>query len=104
DRKGNLVPLEPTVFTGTKTGGVFTSAITGGLKKAQWKAVVRSARALQRATASPAFYFYFEREGAGLNNSGLIGALMFGASSPNEFVLARMTPAANERELVVGEF
>lgn len=100
--------LEPTVFTGGKTGGVFTSAVTMGIRKAKWKAVVRSPSALQRIrTAKPEFYFVFERKNAGLSNTGgafTFTAAMAGASSPNEFVLARMTRKESERELIVGEF
>lgn len=99
----NMTPLEPSVFSGGKSGGVFMSAMTGGLKKTQWKAVVRSPRAMQRVqTTTPEFYFYFERTSSGLGNTGLVGA-MLGASSPNEFVLVRMTEKKNERELVIGE-
>jgi hypothetical protein len=52
----------------------------------------------------PEFYFYFETRGSGLSHSGgPMGSLM-GASSPNEFVLARMTGKETERELIVGQF
>lgn len=96
------VPLEPTVFSGGKTGGVLTSGLTMGIKKAKWKAIVRSPRAGQRVqTATPEFYFYFENRGSGLSGSL---ATMFGASSPNEFVLARMNESDDERQLIVGEF
>ena len=100
---GTTMQLEPTVFSGGKTSGVFVSILTRGIKKMAWKAVVRSATAVQRVgVGSPVFYFYFERSGAGLSNTG-VGSATLGASSPNEFVLARMTPKRNERELIVGE-
>lgn len=99
-----VVQLEPTVFTGAKTGGVFTSSLTMGIKKVKWKAVVRSPGAVQRVqTTTPEFYFYFETTSSGLSNTGGLST-MLGASSPNEFVLARMTKKSNERELIVGEF
>lgn len=98
---GGRTMLEPTVFSGGKTGGVLVSGITLGFKKAKWKAVVRSPRAVQRLKASqPEFLFIFERQSSGLSHAGT----MLGASSPNEFVLARMTTAEHERELVVGQF
>jgi hypothetical protein len=99
------VVLEPTVFSGGKTGGVLTSGLTMGIRKAKWKAIVRSPRAGQRLTATtPEFYFYFETRGSGLSHTGgPMGSLM-GASSPNEFVLARMNGRDNERELIVGQF
>jgi hypothetical protein len=99
--EGNLIPLEPTVFSGGKTGGIFASSISMGFKKAKWKAVVRSARAVQRVTSkSPVFFFYFEDTGSGLRG----GPGNLGASSANEFVLARMSPTSHDRELVVGEW
>jgi hypothetical protein len=99
-----LTPLEPTVFSGAKTGGLFTSALTAGIKKAQWKAVVRSPQAVVRLrTSTPVFYFSFEQSGPGLSGTTSLGALL-GASSPKEFVLAVMTPKKDERQLVVGEF
>ncbi len=95
------VPLEPTVFSGGKTGGIITSGLTMGIKKAKWKAVVRSPRAGQRMrTAKPLFHFPFESRSAGPGST----AALFGASSPNEFVLARMTQDDDERQLIVGEF
>lgn len=100
EEDGRLTQLEPAVFSGGKTGGMLTSALTYGIKKAKWKAVVRSPRANQRVyTALPVFYFYFEKNTSGLSNT----SVLFGASSPNEFVLARMSSDKNERQLIVGE-
>jgi len=98
--------LEPTGFTQGKTGGVFTSALTYGIKKAKWKAVVNRPRASLRVVGSSAtFYFAFEKLGAGLSHTGGgFAGWLNGASSPNEFVLARMTPKDKGRELVLGEF
>ena len=42
---------------------------------------------------------YFEEKSHSLSNVWFWA----GASSPNEFVLARLSPKKNERELVVGE-
>lgn len=100
-----LVALEPTSFSQGKSGGFFTSAITYGIKKAKWKAVVRSAAANFRVrTSTPTFYFYFEQQGSGLSHTGGFAGWMSGASSPNEFVLAKMTQNSRDRELIVGEF
>ena len=105
DDKPNLVPLEPTVFSQAKTGGMLTSALTYGIKKAKWKAVVRAPGATFRVPdATPVFYFYFEQKSAGLGGSGGFVGWLAGATSPNEFVLARMTVKSRERELIVGEF
>lgn len=105
DEAPKLLPLEPTVFSQGKTGGMFASAMTFGLAKAKWKAIVRGARANLRTTIQqPAFYFYFEEKGSGLSNTGGFAGWLAGASSPNEFVLVQMYEKRDSRELVVGEF
>lgn len=101
----NLIALEPTVFSQGKSGGAFLSALTYGIKKMKWKAVVRSKNAnLRIRQGTPTFYFYFERQSSGLGNSGGFAGWLSGATSPNEFVLARMDVKRNGRELIVGEF
>ncbi len=100
----NLVALEPTVFSQGKSGGFFTSAMTYGIKKINWKAVARgSAAGLHISSPEPTFYFYFEGKGSGLGGAGGFAGWLASATSPNEFVLARMTSTSRDRELVVGE-
>jgi len=95
-----MILLEPAVYSQGKTGNMFGAAMTGGLSKAKWKAVVREGRATLRVNESlPEFWFYFEEKSHGLSGSGFGG----GASSPNEFVLAKMEHKGDHRELVVGE-
>jgi hypothetical protein len=104
-RDPELILLEPAVFSEMRTGGMFQYWLTEGLAKAQWKAVVRNRTANQRVhRLQPAFYFYFELKGAGLSNSAGWNGFISGASSPNEFVLARMTQKRSDRELIVGEW
>lgn len=101
----NLVALEPTTFSQGKSGGFFTSALTYGIVKAKWKAVVRSKNAGFRVSRGvPVFYFYFEQQPSGLGSTSGFSGWLSGATSPNEFVLAKMEKKAKERELVVGEF
>ena len=92
-----MIPLEPTVYTAGKTGGVFKHAITYGIAKAKWKAVVRGPRANMRTTdAKPVFYFYFEEKSAGLSRAG------FGVTtSPNEFTLVKFEVKSDSRETAV---
>lgn len=105
DTQPRLVALEPTVFSQGKTGGMFASAMTFGLAKTKWKAIVRGARANLRTTRQqPTFYFYFEEQDPGLSNTGGFGGWLAGASSPNEFVLVQMYEKPDRRELVVGEY
>jgi len=89
-----LVALEPTSFKQGKSGGWLGSAMTMGIKKMKWKAVVRTPRAAQRTrNGLTPFYFYFEKK----------SSLDAGATNPSEFVLARMKQKDEARELIVGE-
>lgn len=101
-RDKSMVQLEPSVYSQGKSGGMFAAGMTYGIAKAKWKAVVRSPRAnLRISEERPEFWFYFEQTTHGLSYSG---SFFGGASSPNEFILARMEKKSNERQLVVGEF
>jgi len=96
------VQLEPSVYSQGKTGGMFKSAMTYGIAKSKWKAVVRNPGATLRITdPNPEFWFYFEQTAHGLSYSG---TFFGGASSPNEFVLVKMDRKKHERELIVGEW
>jgi len=100
-----LVQLEPTAYSGAKSGGVFKMAMTYGIAKAKWKAVVRGARASIRMTeAAPAFYFYFEMKHGTLSYSGGPASMFGGLSSPSQFTLVRLVSKKNNRELIVGEW
>jgi hypothetical protein len=101
---GTMTQLEPSVFSQAKTGGVFTSALTYGIKKIKWKAAIRGPRANQRVDGRSEFYFYFENKNSGLSNTGGFAGFIQGASSPNEFVLVRLAQNEKERSLVMGEF
>jgi hypothetical protein len=92
-----MTMLEPTVYTQGKSGGMFKSAMTYGIAKMKWKAVVRSAHANSRTSDPVAvFYFYFEEKGAGLSH-----ASFGGTSTPNEFTLLRLEVKGDTRETVV---
>lgn len=100
----HAVPLEPTVFSQAKAGGMFASAMTYGLYKAKIKAVVRGPKAKVRASDKrPTFYFHFDQQSSRLGPGAFSGWLA-GASGPNEFVLAQMIQKRDSRELVVGEW
>lgn len=100
-----MTQLDPTAYSGGKSGGVFTSVMTYGIHKAKWKAVVRGARANVRITEeSPTFYFYFEQKHGTLSYAGGAGGWFGGLSSPSQFSLARLESKKDSRELVIGEF
>ncbi len=92
-----MTMLEPTVYSQGKSGGVFASAMTYGIAKVKWKAVVRGAHANTRSSDSKmAFYFYFEEANAGLSH-----ASFGGTTTPNEFTLLRFDEKKETRETVV---
>jgi hypothetical protein len=102
-----MTQLEPTAYSGAKTGGVFTSGLTYGIKKAKWKAVIRGARANVRITErTPTFYFYFEQKHGTLSYAGVpSSAYMFGGlSTPSQFTLVRLDPKKDHRELIMGQW
>jgi len=99
----HMVQLDPSVYTQSKSGGMFKSAMTYGIAKVQSKAVLAGERAKLRIEDSqPVFYFYFEVKNAGLSNAG--NAWFSSATSPNEFVLLKLETKKNSREVVVGQF
>jgi hypothetical protein len=95
----HMVILEPTVYSQGKSGGVFKSAMTYGIAKVKWKAVVRGAHANVRSSDSKlVFYFYFEETNAGLSH-----ASFGGTTTPNEFTLLKFDEKKDTRETVVME-
>jgi hypothetical protein len=96
-----LVLLEPNVYTQSKETGVWKQAVTYGIAKVRYKAVLPDAHAkLRIETRRPTFYFFFDVPNAGLSSSGTAWGP---ATSANEFILARMDVKKSTRELEVGE-
>jgi hypothetical protein len=96
-RQQKMVMLEPTVYSEGKSGGVFKSAMTYGIAKVKWKAVVRNAHSNTRINdANAVFYFYFEEKGEGLSH-----ASFGGTSTPNEFTLLKFDTKSDSRETTV---
>jgi hypothetical protein len=95
----HMVILEPTVYSQGKSGGVFKSAMTYGIAKMKWKAVVHGAHANVRSSdGKMVFYFYFEESNAGLSH-----ASFGGTTTPNEFTLLKFDEKKDSRETVVME-
>jgi hypothetical protein len=93
----HMVILEPTVYSQGKTGGVFKSAMTYGIAKMKWKAIVRGAHANVRSSDEKmAFYFNFEESNAGLSHPSFGGT-----TTPNEFTLLKFDEKKDSRETVV---
>ena len=95
-----MTRLEASSYQGSKSSGMFGTAMSMGLKKAKWKARLAGAHAALRIPdPSPVFWFYFPNAGQGFGQSGLLAQ----ASRPEDFALARMEDHKNDRELVVGQ-
>lgn len=93
----HMVILEPTVYSQGKSGGLFKSAMTYGIAKMKWKAVVRGAHAnVRNSDSKMVFYFYFEESNAGLGH-----ASFGGTTTPNEFTLLKFDEKKDSRETVV---
>jgi hypothetical protein len=92
-----MLMLEPTVYSQGKSGGVFKSAMTYGIAKMKWKAVVEGPHAnLKSSDSGMVFYFYFEDASAGLGH-----ASFGGTTTPNEFTLLKFDEKNDSRETVV---
>jgi hypothetical protein len=92
-----LILLEPTIYTQGKSGGLFKSAMTYGIAKMKWKAVVRGGHAnVKTSDANAVFYFYFDEKTASLSH-GSFGTVV----TPNEFTLLRLESKGDTRETVV---
>jgi len=95
----HMVMLEPTVYSQGKSGGVLKSAVTYGIAKVKWKAVVQGAHAnVKSGDNKMVFYFYFEESNAGLSH-----ASFGGTTTPNEFTLLKFEEKSDSRETVVME-
>ena len=100
--EGELVLLEPNVYTQSKETGAWKQALTYGVAKVQYKVVLPGAHArLDIDGRRPTFYFYFDIPSPGLSNAGTVWGP---ATSANEFVLAKMEVRKTTRELSVGEY
>ena len=96
-RERKLTMLEPTVYTQGHSGGHFAAAMTYGIAKIKWKAVVRNAHAnVKVGDPKAVFYFYFEEKGAGLSHPQFGGT-----STPNEFTLLKFDVKSDARETTV---
>jgi hypothetical protein len=91
-----MLLVEPSVYVRGKMTGAFTTAITEGIAKTKWKAVLRGERAGTRVTdPNVVFYFYFENTRSGLSHAD------FGATNPNEFTLLHLDVKKSSREVVM---
>lgn len=94
--------LESNVYSQAKTGGIWKTALTYGIAKAHYKAVISGPRAnLQVSSGTPTFYFRFEPKRSTLGEAS--SPWQTSTTSPNEFQLLRLEVRKNGREVVLAE-
>lgn len=94
--------LESNVYSRAKTGGIWKTALTYGIAKAHYKAVISGSRAnLQVSSDTPTFYFRFEPKRSTLGEAS--SPWQTSTTSPNEFQLLRLDVRKNGREVVLAE-
>jgi hypothetical protein len=99
-----MIMLEPTAYAQARASRGLLSSVTLGVVQSQLKVVVAQDHATIRLTEQrPTFYFYFEQRSSAPDQARPWAAYFAGASSANEFTLARFEVGHNKRELVVGE-
>jgi len=104
--KDSIEPLrqvDPTVISTNKSGGLgiaLAQAYTMGLAREKVKSSLSGGNShLQIEETTPVFYFYFERNEHRTGDSWFFAT----ATSPNEFVLAKLNENKNNRSLEVGD-
>src|SRR5712692_4084320 len=96
-----MVRLQPTTYSTNKTVGIFAGALTAGIHKVKWKAILAGPQATVRINEpTPELWFYFDEKPQGF---GQPAALSVQASKPEEFALAKMERSGKDRLLVVGQ-
>ena len=97
--KTEMKSIEPTVCSQTKMGSGIMTQMTYGIAKTKMKSTIDAPTArLQIFEPKPVFYFYFEK-GQSLNAST---SWFSSSSSPNEFILIKLSSKKKNREFVIG--
>jgi len=97
-----MLKIDPTASTQTKTGGILGYALSGGIATASVKAVIPNATAKRQTTKSrPVFYVFFDPPGPAQSAVFSTG-FGNGIQSPNEFSLIDLVEKKGRREARVG--
>jgi hypothetical protein len=98
-----MIQLEPAVYTQSRSAGAWKTAVSRGILKTQYKAVLPGAHArLQVPISRPSFYFIFDVANSGLSTSANVWQGV--TTSANEFLLVRLEAKKGSREIVVGQY
>lgn len=97
-----LIQLETSVFSSTKSGSGLATAYTKGIAKTKQKSLLNgSSSSFQIEEKSPVFRFYFG-EGRDDFATSANFAWFSSASNPNEFLLIRFDVKNGTREIITG--
>jgi hypothetical protein len=94
--------VDPTVASSLKSGGfgsALASAYIGGMANSNVKSSIAGPHSrLQIDDTNPTFYFYFDNNSKQNSDNWFFAA----ATSPNEFILLKLTEKKSNRETVIG--
>ncbi|SHI62811.1 hypothetical protein SAMN04487911_1047 [Arenibacter nanhaiticus] len=100
-RKDDLIKIEPSVFSGTRTSAL-GAGLTSGIAAAKIKSYVNNSNSSNKVDSSNlSFIFQFDTQNK--NDLGSGNWWFKTASSPNEFALTELKQKKNRRELVTGK-
>lgn len=98
-----LVPLDPSICSQSKSGGQLLQAFTYGLAKVKQAVTLDGGKSqVQFDDTKPVFYFYFDatKNSLGQSNNWWFSS----ATSPNEFLLVKLLPKLKTREVEIGSY
>jgi hypothetical protein len=99
--KPELVQLEPSIYSQNKSSGALASALTYGIAKVKISVTLDGKDAqLQLTETQPVFYFYFDLTGKPLSQTSNWWFSI--ATSPNEFILVKLSENKKTREVTTG--
>lgn len=93
-----LLQLEPTVYSQSKSGGGLAASLTYGLAKVKSSVTIDGKNSRRQITEQqPEFYFYFDEKNTTLGQTS--NWWFSTATSPNEFLLVDLTIKPGNREV-----
>jgi hypothetical protein len=96
-----IVPLEPTVYSQSKSGGALASALSYGIAKVKVGVTLDGTSSrMQIDEQQPVFYFYFDITKNSLSQTS--NWWFSTATSPNEFILVDFTVKKKSRDVETG--
>jgi len=95
-----MIVLERAAYQGAKTGGVFASAMTGGIMKMKIKAVIPGAHASIRIADAHPVSISTSTTGRWARKTYFGVA---GLSNANQFALVKLEASKSDRETIIGQ-